>query len=435
MKKSELIIETLKVDELREYENNARDHGDIDISAIKDSIETFGFNDPIGIWSDDNVIVEGHGRLQAAKELGMTEVPCIRLDHLSDEERRAYGLAHNKTAELSGWNFEKLNLELAGIKEIDMSLFNFETVDEEVNPDEVIEDEPPEEVDAIAEYGMIFELGDHRLMCGDSTSKEDMDKLMAGDKPGVVFTDPPYGVSIGDKNKDLTDNGYGGGITQNIIGDTLKKNELYEVLVKAFTNLKEHCAEDCSYYVTAPQGGDLGLMMQQMMIDSGLAVKHILMWVKNAATFSMGRLDYEYRHEPIFYTWDKKHNFYGGYNTSVIDDTEDIDKMSKAELKEMLRAIRENEDTSVIKVDKPLKCHLHPTMKPVKLVARLLYNNSKAGDIVADIFGGSGTTIIAAEQLKRKCRMMELDPHYCDVIIARWEQFTGQKAKIIACQE
>ena len=224
----------------------------------------------------------------------------------------------------------------------------------------------------------------------------------------------------------------GGRITQNIIGDTLKKDDLYEMLVKAFANLKTHAAEDCSYYVTAPQGGDLGLMMLQMMIDAGLAVKHILMWVKNAATFSMGRLDYEYRHEPIFYTWDRKHNFYGGYNTSVIDDTENIDKMSKAELKETLRAIRDKEDSSVIYVDKPLKCNLHPTMKPVKLVARLMYNNSRQGDPVADIFGGSGTTMIAAEQLKRRCYMMELDPHYCDVIIARWEAFTGQKAKKIA---
>lgn len=203
------------------------------------------------------------------------------------------------------------------------------------------------------------------------------------------------------------------------------------MLVEAFVNLKAHTAEDCSYYVTAPQNGDLGLMMQQMMIDSGLAVKHILMWVKNAATFSMGRLDYDYRHEPIFYTWDKKHNFYGGYNTSVIDDTENIDKMSKAELKETLRAIRDKEDSSVIYVDKPLKCNLHPTMKPVKLVARLMYNSSKPGEPVADIFGGSGTTMIAAEQLKRRCYMMELDPHYCDVIIARWEAFTGQKAKQI----
>lgn len=211
MKNTELKIEILGIDQLREYENNAREHDDIDIEAIKDSIEAFGFNDPIGIWSEDNVIVEGHGRLAAARALGITEVPCIRLDHMTDEERRAYALAHNKTAELSGWNFEKLNLELAGIKNIDMSKFNFELIDEEVDPDEIIEDVPPEKVEAICEYGMIFELGNHRLMCGDSTSAKDMDALLDGEKPKMVFTDPPYGVSIGDKNKDLTDNGYGGG--------------------------------------------------------------------------------------------------------------------------------------------------------------------------------------------------------------------------------
>lgn len=223
-----------------------------------------------------------------------------------------------------------------------------------------------------------------------------------------------------------------GGITKNIIGDTLKPNELYQVLVKAFANLRTHAAENCSYYVSSPQGGELGLMMLMMMRDAGLTVRHMLIWVKNAATFSMGRLDYEYRHEPIFYTWTKAHKFYGGYSNSVIDDTSDINKMSKAELKDALRAIRERDDTSVIYVDKPLKCNLHPTMKPVKLVARLMYNSSRRGDAVADIFGGSGTTMIAAEQLGRRCYMMELDPHYCDVIIARWEAFTGRKAERIA---
>lgn len=210
-KKTDLRIEILGIDQLQEYKNNAREHGDIDITAIKDSIEAFGFNDPIGIWSEDNVIVEGHGRLAAARALGMTEVPCIRLDHMTDEERRAYALAHNKTAELSRWDFEKLDIELAGIKSIDMRKLGFEINDEEVDPDEIIEDVPPEDAEGICEYGMIFELGNHRLMCGDSTSAEDMDALLAGDKPKMVFTDPPYGVSIGDKNKNLTDNGYGGG--------------------------------------------------------------------------------------------------------------------------------------------------------------------------------------------------------------------------------
>lgn len=168
--------------------------------------------------------------------------------------------------------------------------------------------------------------------------------------------------------------------------------------------------------------------MQLMLRDAGLEARHTLIWVKNTATFSMGRLDYDYQHEPIFYTWTKKHKFYGGYGKTVIDDAEPIDKMSKAELKELVRALRGDENTTVIRADKPLHCDLHPTMKPVKLVARFIVNSSKKEDVVADIFGGSGTTMIACEQLGRSCRMMEKDPHYCDVIIDRWETFTGEKA-------
>ena len=183
--------------------------------------------------------------------------------------------------------------------------------------------------------------------------------------------------------------------------------------------------------MSSPQGGELGLMMMMMMRDAGLTVRHMLIWVKNVATFSMGRLDYDYRHEPIFYTWTKNHRWYGDYTNTVIDDSTPIDKMSKAELKELLRAKMYPQEQSVIYCDKPLANRLHPTMKPVKLVARFLLNSSQKGDAVADIFGGSGTTLIACEQLGRRCRMMELDPHYCDVIIARWEQFTGKEAVLL----
>ena len=192
-----LKIEMLPVDALNEYEGNARQHGETDIAAIKASIEKFGFNDPIGIWGE-NIIVEGHGRLMAAKDLGITEVPVIRLDHLTEEERRAYGLAHNKTAELSMWNFEKLDLELAGIKNFDMSQYGFPEIEQEPDPEDIIEDMPPEDAPQICERGQIYKLGEHRLMCGDSTSKEDLEALLAGEKPLMVFTDPPYGVSIGD---------------------------------------------------------------------------------------------------------------------------------------------------------------------------------------------------------------------------------------------
>ena len=214
----------------------------------------------------------------------------------------------------------------------------------------------------------------------------------------MVFTDPPYGVAIGDKNRMLESVQESGRITTNIEGDTLPTDELYELLVKCFSNLKAECDESCTYYVSSPQGGELGLMMM-MMRDAGLPVRHNLIWKKNAQTFSMGRLDYDYKHEPIFYTWTKRHIFYG------------------------------RNETTVLEFDKPRSSKLHPTMKPVALVAHLMENSSASGDCVADIFGGSGTTLIAAEQLGRRCRMMELDPHYCDVIIKRWEDFTGKKAE------
>lgn len=245
-----------------------------------------------------------------------------------------------------------------------------------------------------------------------------------------MFTDPPYGVAIGDKNKWLADAGLGGGIQENILGDTLDPEKLSAMLVEAFTNLRKHCSDDCSYYVASPSGSELDLMMM-MMRRAGLPVRHVLIWVKNTAPFSMGRLDYDYRHETIFYTWTKTHRWYGDYSNTVIDDTTPIDKLGKAELKELLRAYMRPQEQDVIYYDKPAASKLHPTMKPVKLVARFILNSSQRGDTVADIFGGSGTTLIACEQLGRRCRMMELDPHYCDVILARWESFTGRKAVLL----
>ena len=219
----------------------------------------------------------------------------------------------------------------------------------------------------------------------------------------MVFTDPPYGVAIGDKNATLNSVQKAGRCCTNIAGDTMTESELYAMLKEAFINVREHCKDDTSYYVTSPQGGSLSLMMMMMMKDAGLEVRHVLMWEKNSATFSLGRLDYDYQHEPMFYTWTKSHHNY-----------------------------RKGENrTTVWKYDKPRKCDLHPTMKPVALVANAILDGTKEGDIVLDAFGGSGTTLIACEQTGRQCRMMELDPHYCDVIIRRWEDFTGQKAELL----
>jgi site-specific DNA-methyltransferase (adenine-specific) len=212
----------------------------------------------------------------------------------------------------------------------------------------------------------------------------------------MVFTDPPYGVAIGDKNAELNAINGGNSINKNIMNDAIPVEQLRDILTAAFTNLRNSCADDACYFVTAPQGGGIGMMMMMMMMkDAGLEVRHVLMWCKNTATFSLGRLDYDYAHEPIFYTWTKSHhNFRGGENR-----------------------------TSVWKYDKPHKCDLHPTMKPIALVANAIKDGTQPGMIVADFFGGSGTTLIACEQLGRRCRMMELDPKYCDVIRRRWAEF------------
>jgi DNA modification methylase len=419
---------------LKFYERNAKIHGKDQIEKLKKSIEEFGFLSPCLIDREYNLIA-GHGRVMAALELGMETVPCVFIEGLTDAQRRAYILADNRLGELAEWDRELVNSELDELAQegfaVELTGFDWDAA-AKIEP---IEDEYAHEAaDSLPERtkrGMIYQLGEHRLMCGDSTDPDDARALMDGALADMVFTDPPYGVAIGSKNKMLADHGRGGVIKEDIENDTASPEELYEILVRAFSVLRENAADSCSYYVTSPQGGELGLMMMMMMRDAGLPVRHTLIWVKSSACFSMGRLDYDYRHEPIFYTWTKTHKFRGGYDNSVIDEYGRLENLEKSELKELVHALRGDGKTTTIYCDKPTRSDLHPTMKPVRLVSRFIYNSSEEGDIVADIFGGSGTTLIACEQLKRKCRMMELDPHYCDVIIDRWEQFTGKKAVLL----
>ena len=225
--------------------------------------------------------------------------------------------------------------------------------------------------------------GKHRLMCGDSANPADMKALMDGELADMVFTDPPYGVSIGTKNRTMKTISRRGGITEDIAGDTLPPKELSCLLLAAFTNVRAHIKDYCAVYVTAPIGGEVGYAMQGVMRGAGLTVRHILVWVKNSPTFSLGRLDYEYQHEPILYTWPKTHK------------------------KVMGRTHR----TSTWMIDRPQKSKLHPTMKPVELVANAILNSSERADVVLDAFAGSGTMIVACEQTGRVCRAMELDPH------------------------
>lgn len=400
MKKLE--IEYVSIDTIKEYINNAKLHPQEQIEQIKISIQEFGMNDPIGVWHDE--IVEGHGRYKACKELGISELPIIRLDDLSDEQRKAYCLAHNKLTMNSDFDLDVLSAELDSITDIDMSDFGFDLdLPDFDEPAEVVEDEVPEPpTEPKSKLGDIYQLGRHRLMCGDSTKAEDVSALMGEDKADMVFTDPPYNVAIGSKNAFLNSVQKAGHCCEDIANDKgMSDEEIGETLwLPAFERMRENSKDCCNIYVTMPQGGTHMMMMMMMMMKAGWQVKHELMWEKNSPTFSMGRLDYDYQHEPICYGWNKSHVFYG----------------------------KGEQNKSIWKFDKPRKCDLHPTMKPIPLVVNALLNSSKENDIILDAFGGSGTTIMACEQTKRNARLMEFDPKYVDVIIDRWEKFTGQKA-------
>lgn len=277
----DLKIEYLPVKELKPYDKNARKHADIDVSTIMKSIEEFGFDDPIGIWGTDNTIVEGHGRLIAAKKLGMKQVPVIRLDHLTDEQRRAYALAHNKTAEMSEWDFDLLSSELDDITDIDMTEFGFdldEPEDEDADIEEDVPPEPPEEPKS--EYGQIYQLGRHRLMCGDSTKLDDVKKLLNGKKADCVVTDPPYNMAY-----------EGAGNTRDraskrIMNDKMPEAEFHKFLLSVYKCYLESMKDGASIYVFYKELGS-GVFMQAMR-ESGLTYKQELIWVKSQLVLGGG---------------------------------------------------------------------------------------------------------------------------------------------------
>lgn len=319
-------------------------------------------------------------------------VYVINASELSQKERKEFIIKDNTG--FGEWDWSRLStdwdlseLENWGV-DLPADWDTSEAEEQKEAEEDDFSDEDAAQAEARVKSGDIWQLGEHRLMCGDSTDAASVALLMDGQKADMVFTDPPYGVSIGDKNKALNSVQKAGRCTENIANDNISVDDLYPILVKAMTNCRENCKDCACYYVTSPQGGELGLMMM-MMKDAGLPVRHMLIWEKNSATFSLGRLDYDYQHEPIFYTWTKSHKNYrnGEFRTTI------------------------------------WKYDLHPTMKPVELVANCMMDASIEGDIVLDMFGGSGTTIIAAEQLGRRARLMELDPHYCDVILQRYIKF------------
>lgn len=415
----ELKIEYVSLDSLRPYEKNARSHGKEDIKAIIESIKDFGFNDPIGVWHD--IIVEGHGRWMAAKELGMATVPILRLDELTDEQRKAYALAHNKTAELSGWDFDVLAAELKDISEFDMSAFGFDMAavgeeDIEVQEDDFNE-EPPKS--ATTRLGDVFKLGGHYLICGDSTKEETIRKLLQGQQIDLLVTDPPYNVDYVGKTKDAL----------KIENDKKSDADFHKLLVDAFKAADSGMKPGAAFYIW--HADTEGFNFRGACREIGWQVRQCLIWNKN--TFVLGRQDYQWKHEPCLYGWKEgaAHYFVDDRTQSTVfeDKGHDIDHMKKEEMKALLKELFEDKiSTTVLEEDKPARSAEHPTMKPIKLLARQIKNSSRKGDNVLDIFGGSGSTLITCEQLGRNCFTVELDPKYCDVIIKRWEDFTGQQA-------
>ena len=422
-----LQIELVPITAIRPYENNAKIHTPEQIEQIKKSIVEFGNNDPIAIDAN-GVVIEGHGRLMALKELGYTEVEVIRLGHLNEEQRKAYTLVHNKLTMNTGFDLDILATELQAIETINMKDYDFDLdITDDVCVQDVEEDnfdpEVPEE--ATAKRGQVYQLGEHRLMCGDSTSPADVQKLMGDEQADCLLTDPPYNVNYGgDAHSPAS------GKHRVIENDNLTDSDFYKFLLAFYQNAEAALKPGGAFYIW--HADSEGYNFRKALRDAGLQLRQTLIWNKNALV--LGRQDYQWKHEPCLYGWKDGAGHYftsSRSETTVIEDeVPDFSKMKKEELVKLLEGVY-SQATTVIDEMKPSKSDLHPTMKPLRLMAYLIQNSTRKGEIVLDLFGGSGSTLIASEETKRRCRMMEYDPRYVDVIIQRWEEQTGKKARLL----
>jgi DNA modification methylase len=397
---NELKIITLPITDIKPFAKNAKLHPKEQVAQIVASIREYGFNDPIAI-SEDNEIIEGHGRLLAVKELGYTEVPCIRLSHLTEPQRRAYILAHNKLTMNSGFDTDLLLGELDFLKDnsADLSLTGF-TLDELDklfgNDEKEVKDDGFDltaalEKAAFVMPGDVWTLdGKHRLICGDSTKADDISRLMGGKKANMCLTDIPFGVAYKSTSTGLS-----------IANDNLKDDDFHKFLFAAFSNVAAALDNEGTVYVF--HADSRGLVTRRAFDDAGLDCRGTCVWVKNALV--LGHADYMYKHESILYGWKKgcKHKFFGDRTNSTVWE-----------------------------FDKPTKNKLHPNCKPLELLALPIKNSSQANGIVLDLFGGSGSTMISCQMVDRICYMSELDPKYASVILRRYaENFGGEN---IVCE-
>ncbi len=397
-------IEMWPVARLLPYERNARTHSDEQVAQIAASIQRFGFTNPVLAASDGGVIA-GHGRLMAARQLGLAEVPVVLLDHLSEEERRAYVLADNQLALNAGWDQDLLRAELGELSELgfDLSLIGFSDEElaellpevEELPPKDADEDATPEPPDdPVSKPGDVWLLGKHRVMCGDSTSIEAVEQLMAGERADLLLTDPPYNVAYEGKTAEAL----------TIQNDSMGDEEFRQFLRDVYSAADAVMKPGAVFYIW--HADSEGYNFRGAARDVGWQVRQCLIWNKNSLV--MGRQDYHWKHEPCLYGWKEGAGHFWGSDRS---------------------------QTTVLDFNRPSRNGEHPTMKPVELFQYQLENSSKRGGIVLDLFGGSGTTAIAAEKAGRTARLMELDPRYVDVIVKRWQDFTGKKAVLEATGE
>jgi DNA modification methylase len=396
-----LQVVTWPVEKLIPYARNARTHSDDQVAQIAASIAEFGWTNPI-LAGADGIVIAGHARLQAARKLGMTEVPVIVLDGLSETKRRALVLADNRLALNAGWDEEMLRVEMAALDEAGFNLELVGFTDDEIagllrdpeevragNTDEDAVPEAPEE--AITKSGDVWILADHRLLCGDATQIESVEKVLAGGLADMVFTDPPYNVNYGATMKDKLR-----GKKRRIANDNLGQ-DFAQFLRDSLVNIL--AVTKGAIYVCM-SSSELHTL-HQAFTEAGGHWSTFVIWAKN--TFTMGRSDYQRQYEPILYGWkDGTDHFWCG--------------------------ARDQGDIWFVK--KPVSNDLHPTMKPVELVERAIRNSSKGRDTVLDPFGGSGTTVIACEKAGRQARLIELEPKYCDVVIRRWQEFIGREATL-----